>query len=481
MATLRLDPNDDSPLYAQVARGLETLVDRGTFRPGDRLPSIRALARQLGVGVNTVREAYALMEDRGVVEARPQSGFYVRPRLPEPLVESRVPDASLRPRPVDVRGIAERVMHDIADPALVQLGATVPDPDLLPVERLNRMTASALRRRGRECVAYTLPPGWAALRAEIAKRLVASGCAVSPDEIVITNGCVEAVVLALEAVCRPGDTVAVESPTYYTFLQILQEMGLNVLEVPATPRVGLSLEALELALDRTPVAACLVVPNFSNPAGACMPDGRKEALVRLCARYGVPLIEDDINGDLSFREPRPRVAKAFDRDGGVLLCSSFTKTLAPGYRIGWIAPGRFRGRVERRKLLTNLATATPPQIGLAEFLANGGYDRHLRRVRRAYADRVARMGAALAAHFPEGTRVSRPEGGFSLWVELPESVDSLDLYAEALDHGITIAPGPVFTASGKFRNFVRLSAAVWTEREAAAVATLGRLVRRLAG
>ncbi len=481
MPAIEIEPTGSGPLYERLARRLAELVDRGAFRAGERLPSIRALARDLRVGVNTVREAYALLEDRGVVEARPQSGFYVRPRLPDVPADPEISERSLRPRPVDIRDAAERVMRDIANPTLVQLGATVPDPALLPVERLNRMMAAELRRRGAESVAYAIPPGCERLRAEVSKRLLQSGCALRPDRIVITNGCVEAVYLALRATCRPGDTVAVESPTFFTFLQIIQEMGLRVLEIPSTPREGMSLEALEYALEHTRVSACLVVTNFSNPLGAVMPDGRKEALVRLLARHEVPLIEDDINGDLSFTGRRPRVAKAYDRDGWVLLCSSFTKTLAPGYRIGWIAAGRYQDRVERWKLLTNLATATPPQLGLAEFLANGGYDRHLRSVRRAYADRVARMGAALATHFPRETRVTRPRGGFSLWVELPEGVDALALYGRALEHGITIAPGPVFTASDKYAHCIRLSAAVWTEREAAAVEVLGRLVREAKG
>lgn len=468
--------HEQPPLYEQVAGRIATLVERGAFRPGERVPSIRRLSGEMGVSVNTVKEAYRCLEARRVIEARPQSGYYVCARLPEVPSDPEVPERELRPTAVSTGQLAERVVKDINDPSLVQLGATIPDPALLPVERLNRMLASQLRRHGVAAATYAVPPGWARLREQLSQRLVRAGCTVQPDEIVITSGCLEAVGLALRATCRPGDTVAAESPTYYSFLQLIETLGLRALEIPCTPRAGISLEALRYALENTRVSACLVIPNFSNPLGGQMPEARKRELVELLREHGVPLIEDDIHAELAFADHRPGAAKAHDRDGNVLLCSSVTKTLAPGYRVGWIAPGRFQGKVERLKVLTNLATATPPQLAVAEFLANGGYDRHLRAVRRAYADRVAQMGEAIGRHFPAGTRVTRPKGGYSLWVELPAGADSVELYRRALGRGITIAPGPIFSASGRFRNCVRLNAAQWSERAARAVETLGALV-----
>lgn len=287
--------------------------------------------------------------------------------------------------------------------------------------------------------------------------------------------------LALRAACRQGDTVAIESPAYFNFLQLLAQLDLRALEIPASPGEGMSLEALTYALDHNPVQACMVITNFNNPLGGLMPDPRKQQLVELLETRGIPLIEDDIYGDLSFADQRPSVAKAWDRTGNVLLCSSFTKTLAPGYRVGWIAPGRFQERIERIKMVINIASATPPQLAIAEFLANGGYDHYLRSIRRVYARQVGQMGEAIGRHFPAGTRVSRPAGGFSLWVEMPEPVDSRELYVQALREGITIAPGPLFSATGKFPNCVRLNAGFWSPAAEAAVATLGRLALALAG
>ncbi|GAB4255622.1 MAG: PLP-dependent aminotransferase family protein [Deferrisomatales bacterium] len=465
-----------APLYEQIADRIAYLVEQGTFRPGDRVPSLRSLSRQMNVSLNTVKEAYRHLEDRRVLEARPQSGYYVRARLPEVPRDPEISAGDLHPTQVSLGDLVERVVRDIANPDLIQLGASIPDPRLLPVDRLSRMLAAQVRRHGARSVSYALPPGWEPLRQQISQRMLAAGCALRPDEIVVTNGCMEAVNLALRAICRPGDTLALESPTYYNFLQIAQALDLRVLEIPSTAREGISLEALAYALEHTRIHACLVVSNFGNPQGGLLPEERQRELVELLARHGVPLIEDDINGDLSFSDRRPPVAKAYDRSGTVVLCSSFSKTLAPGYRVGWIAAGRFQGRVERLKLLTSMASPTPPQMAVAEFLANGGYDRHLRAVRRAYRKRVAQLGAAIGRHFPSGTRVTRPEGGYTLWVEMPEGTDALALYGRALAHGITLAPGPVFSASGKFANWVRLNAAFWSERAELAVATLGRLV-----
>ena len=308
-----------------------------------------------------------------------------------------------------------------------------------------------------------------------------SGCTLRPDEIVITDGCTEAVALALRCLCRPGDAIAVETPVYYNFLQLVESQGLKALEIPTDPSDGISLEALAYALEHNPIKACLVISNFNNPLGSRMSDARKKQLVELLGGYGVPLIEDDIYGDLAHDGTRPSVAKAYDRSGQVLLCSSSSKTLAPGYRVGWIAPGRYREQIERLKMVNTIASAAPTQMAIAEFLANGGYDHHLRSVRRVYARKVAQMAETIGRYFPDGTRVSRPRGGFSLWAEMPEACDAVELYRRALRAGITLAPGNLFSVTGKYRNCVRLNAAFWAEREERAVQVLGDIARELEG
>jgi DNA-binding transcriptional MocR family regulator len=464
-------------LYEEVANELARLIAAGTYRPGDRLPSVRQLSLQRKISVSTVLQAYMLLEERGLIEARPQSGYYVRllpaAAPPEPEISSPEPDAAQ----VGLRELIMRVLRDSENPNLVQLGTALPNRDLLPTKKLNRIVATLAREKEEQSNGYFFPPGYEPLRVEVAQRAVAAGCSLSPADIVITAGCSEAMELCLRAVCRAGDIVAIESPTYFGILQSIEALGLKALEIPTHPRDGISLEALRFAIEQHPVRACLVVSNFNNPLGSCMPEENKRELVELLARHEIPLIEDDISGEIYFSEQRPLVAKAFDRKGLVLLCSSFSKDVCPGYRVGWTAPGRFRATVEWLKFASSGVTASLPQMAVAEFIASGGYDRHLRRLRREYAQNVAWMTQAVTRYFPPGTRVTRPAGGFVLWVQLPEQVDSLELYRQALKAGVTLAPGYIFSAKQQYRNFIRLNAAVWTREVERAIARLGELAR----
>lgn len=462
-------------LYEEIAAKISGMIEKGTYRPSERIPSIRSLSAQLRVSVNTVMEAYAHLENTGLIEARPQSGYYVRLPLPEP--ESRLAQKpsmeSLAPNDVVIGDIPLQVMRSLSNPSLIPLGLGIPNPDLLPIDKLNRMLTSESRRFGSKSVMYSTEQGMKRLRVQIARRMLNSGCSLPADDIVITSGCVEAVTLALLATCRPGDTVALGSPIYYTFLKSVQWLGLKVLEIPSNPGEGISLEVLSYAMKQTPIHACITIANFNNPLGTLMPDDKKRELVKLLAKHDIPLIEDDVYGDLAFGPAHPSSTKAYDEKGLVLYCSSFSKTIAPGYRIGWIVPGRFQQRVEQLKALFNIATASPTQLAIAEFLTNGGYDHHLRTIRRVYARQVSQVRDAVIRYFPPGTRVSRPEGGFILWVELPENIDTLRLYEEALHKGISIAPGAIFTMADKYPNCFRLNAAFWSERIEHSLETLG--------
>ncbi len=463
------------PLYEEIAARVGGLIEQGTYRPGERIPSIRTISRQMQVSVNTIMEAYARLENQGIVEARPQSGYYVRCRLPEPGAGAAKGNTGEDPVAccVSIDEIPMRIMRSLTDPSLVPLGGGIPNVDLLPVDRLNRMLATESRRFRIQSVSYAGARGTQRLRTQIAKRSLSSGCTVSPDEIVVTSGCVEAVTLALQATCRPGDTVAIASPVYYTFLHSIQWMGLKVLEIPSTPREGMSIDVLGYAIRHNPVHACLVISNFNNPLGSIMPDEKKKELVALLAAHDIPLIEDDVYGDLAFGPSRPAAVKAFDEKGLVLYCASFSKTLAPGYRVGWIVPGRYQRRVQQLKTLFNIATASPTQLAIAEFLTNGGYDHHLRTIRRIYGRQVEKMRDAVGRFFPLGTRVTRPEGGFILWVEMPEEVDAFRLYEAAVKKGISLAPGSLFSSGDRFRNCIRLNAAFWSERVEQALETVG--------
>lgn len=475
-----IQQTESALLYERVAERIAGLIDRGTFRPGERVPSVRKLAETQDVSIATALQAYRVLEDRGLVEARPQSGYYVRPRLWRPPPEPETSSPSRGASRVGIGDLIMKVLRSVRDPDVIQLGAAVPSPDLIPARQLNRSLASLGRRLVRQSVAYDMPPGNEALRIQVARRAMESGCALTPDDIVTTCGGQEALMLSLRAVAKPGDTVAIESPTFYGILQAIEVLGLRALEIPTHPREGISLEALRLAVGQRRVRACLFVLNFNNPVGACMSDANKKKLVQMLAEREIPLVEDDIYGELCFEPPRPRTAKAYDRKGLVLLCSSFSKTLAPGYRVGWVTPGRFKEQIERLKFVSTIATPTLPQMAIADFLANGGYDRHLRRVRKAYADQVRRTTEAIGRFFPEGTKVTRPRGGYVLWVELPKRADSLELHRRALEEKISVAPGPIFSPKKDYRNFIRISCGMpWSERVEHALMTLGRLAAEM--
>ena len=466
--------------YEQVADDLVRLIEAGTYRPGDRIPSVRQMSRQEEVSVSTVLQAYYLLEARGWIEARERSGFYVRHVLPSALPEPEISSPAPDPSDVSVWEFVLMMLRDTLNPDLVQLGAAHPNPALTATNKLNRMQAAIAREMGDRVGEYDLPPGCETLRVQIAQRAVAAGCHLAPGDIITTSGCTEAVSLCLRAVCRPGDSVAIESPICFDVLQTLETLQLQAVEIPTHPRHGISLDALRFALRHTPVRACIVISNFNNPLGSSMPERNKKALAELLASDEIPLIENDIFGEMYFGQQRPGVAKAHDKKGLVLLCSSFSKDLCPGSRVGWVAPGRFKATIERLKYTSSLATPTLPQLAIAEFLASGSYDYHLRRVRRTYARYVAGLSQAVRRYFPEDTRLTRPVGGFVLWIQLAENVDSLALYKRASQAGIAITPGTLFSATDQYRNFIRLNAANWSPEAERAVARLGEMVARMA-
>ncbi len=469
--------NKRHTLYEKVAEDISHLVNKGTFRVGDRVPSVRKLSQQMNISITTVLEAYRLLEDRGLIECKPQSGYYVRPSFSNITSEPEISKPSAKPTKVNINELAMLVLKNTRNPELIQLGAAIPNPELLPVDRINR-TLSAITRRYRiQNISYEFTPGSKSLRIQIARRALIAGCSLTPDDIIITAGCQEAIMLALRVICKSGDTVAIESPTYYNFLQAIEILGLRALEIPTHPQHGVSIDALRYAIEHNTIRACLFIPNFHNPLGSCMPDEKKKELVKMLSEYDIPLIEDDIYGDISFSYQRPKVAKAFDKNGNVILCSSFSKTIAPGYRVGWIVPGRFKAEIERLKSISSIATATPTQLAIAEFLANEGYDHLLRKIRKMYAKNTVLMAEAVSRFFPEGTKVTRPAGGHVLWIELPNAIDALKFYETALNAGITIAPGMIFSSQQKYHNFIRLNAAIWNDKIKEASATLGRIAK----
>ncbi len=477
--------HDRPLLYEQVADSIGQLIEERILRPGDRVPSVRKLMAQRGISRSTALQAFQVLEGRGLVEARPQSGFYVKPHhdhlLPEPEhgVDDHAGQIALEGNAAKVVEVIDSFRHH---PEYAPFGVATPSGEILPNRALNRVLASVARHSTAADNNYDFPPGHEELRRQLALRAPNAGYQVAIDEIVTTCGCMESLNLALRATCRPGDAVAIESPTYYGLLQALESLGLNAIEIPTHPQTGVNLEALESVLGRTRVAACLFTTSFNNPLGACMPEEARRALVQdILAPRRLPLIEDEIYADLHHGAARPKSCRAFDTEGLVLVCSSISKCLAPGYRVGWIVPGRFGQRVQLVKFMNTLATSTHPQAAVAEFMRSGAFDLHLRRLRRALREQVMRVAAAVSEYFPKGTRVTRPAGGFVLWVELPgKAADAMKLHRAALQAGISIAPGPIFSPQQRYTNFIRLSCGhPWSARLDKALGSLGKLASRV--
>ena len=465
------------PLYERLVQEFAALILEGKLGPGERLPSVRRLASQRRVSISTALQALRSLEDRDLIEAKPQAGYFVRRRA-SPLEEPTITRPPRVPHYVGIASMVAQVRQAALDPRIVPLGTASPAAELFPAGRLQRIASSVARRDAKVLTTYGFSSGTPALCHQIARRYLEWGVSLAESEFVITHGCTEAMGLALRAVTVAGDTIALESPSYYGTLQIIESLRLQVIEIPTHPREGISLEALDVVLRHHDIKALVVSANASNPLGATMSDARKKSLVETMEAASIALIEDDIYGDLHFGAARPLPLKAFERDGGVMLCSSFSKTLAPGLRIGWIAPGKHLTSVAQLKYVTTLTTPAFPQLVIAEFLAQGGYDRHLRVVRRAFADQVRQMTDAVTAHFPPGTKVTRPLGGFVVWVELPFDIDTMELYDAAVAQGFSFAPGRLFSSTDRYRNCMRLSCGhPWSPEREHAVVKLGQLIR----
>ncbi|MBY4675482.1 aminotransferase-like domain-containing protein [Marinobacterium arenosum] len=443
-------------LYEQLADTLAQRIEQGYFRSGDKLPSIRSLSQEHGVSISTVQEAYRLLEDRGLAQPRPKSGYYVSPRIEVPPLPST---SSTLHKPLRVSRW-QQVLHMMSQPEdrnMVYLSVALPNLEAPTLKPLQTILSDLNRRVGLRGLAYDQLHGADELRHQVARLAVDSGCRLAAEEIIVTTGCQEALSTSLRAISQAGDIIAVDSPGFFGSLQAIEANGLQALEIPCHPETGMSLEALELALEQWPVKAILTTPTFNNPAGYCMPDSHKQRLLELARKYDLPIIEDDIYGDLSYSYPRPRTIKSFDQEGRVILCSATSKSIAPGLRVGWVAPGQYLMQVMHMKYVTSMASTTLPQLAVAEFIAQGGYERHLRKMRASYKQNRDRMLEWVARYLPEGTRASRPQGGYLLWVELPQQVDAEQLNERTQARGVSVAPGPLFSASTRFQNCIRIN------------------------
>ncbi|HUR66479.1 MAG TPA: PLP-dependent aminotransferase family protein [Chitinophagaceae bacterium] len=469
-------------LYMQLADGLEKMISEDVLKIGDKLPSVRMLSEEYGISMGTAFQAYYHLEGKGLIESRPKSGYYVRFNQQRFRDLPKVIQPDVLSHEVSVKEMIASIYDDIAinDDKVINFALAVPDVTLLPVAKINKSVVHALRNSKDHCISYEDTQGNPELRKQIAKLSFNWGGKIKPEEVVVTSGCLEAITMCLRAVTKQGDTVAVESPNYFGIYQAIENLGLKVVEISSCPETGLDLACLQKVLKEIPVKACVVTPNFNNPSGGCMPDENKKDLVALISKYNIPLIEDDIYGELYFGKNRPRTCKYYDTKGLVMHCSSLSKSLAPGYRIGWALPGKFFEEVKLVKRMNNISSPTLTQAAMAHFLQNGRYEYHLKNMRKAMHTQCLRYMQAVIDYFPEDSKVSRPQGGFVLWVQLNKKINAFKLRSEAMKHRISVVPGKIFSASCNYNNFIRISfGQPWNEDMDYGLMMLGKIIRKM--
>lgn len=465
-------PADDAtPLYLQIAQRVAQMVASGAFAVGQRLPSVRDAATQHQVSVATVLQAYRTLEEYGVAQPRPKSGYFVAPA-------SKARAAKLLGK--SQHGPIDSAASKTAGPPHRVNFAGYQPQDVFDTERIRAALNRASRQQRHTLIEYSNSSGSLALRNAVAQRALHLGCTLKAADIVIAASCLNAVSLCLQAVTQPGDMVAVESPTYFGFLDLLAALKLKPLPLPTDPRTGLSLPAMQLALDTQPVKALLLVPTLSNPLASVMPLTHKRALARLVAQYQLPLIEDVVFNDLLATDARRRAVKAYDADGLVMICGSFAKTVAPGIRLGWVDAGRWHKEVAALKQVHGVASNVVLEHALADLLTQGSYEAQLRRLGAVMKQRLAQARKLIQQHFPAGTKVNDPPAGYTLWLELPTALDSMALFDACRQQGIAVVPGPLFGAGLRYRHCLRLSfSGAWGAPQQAALTLVGQQARSL--
>lgn len=463
-------------IYEDISSQIQRLIEQGVIKTGDKLDSIRTLSREKKISLSTAFKVYEELVIKDLIEARPKSGYYAKQQNRLSSAVSTVPNLDSKIRPVATEKIVSFAHEKLSKEGIVRLSVTAPDISLLPQAKLNKSMNEALRSSDNSCLNYENVEGNIDLRRQIARHTLGLEGNSHPDEVVITQGCIESLVISLMTLTKPGDSVIIERPTYFSIYNIIKNLGLKIIEVNVHPTKGMNLNYLEKCIKKVRVSACIFITNFSNPTGHCMPDEEKEKLVGILAKTNIPLIEDDIYGEIYFGSSRPRTCKTFDKKGLVLLCSSLSKTLAPGYRIGWCLPGKFKEEFLAIKLMHTVSSASPTQAAIAHFFNSGRYDLHMKKLRRALQIESMKYLNAIADFFPKGTKVTNPKGGFVLWIELSKKTDATALFYDALNEGVSIWPGPIFSASKGFENFIRISfGAPFNKKIEASLRLLGEL------
>ena len=464
-------------LYLKIAKIIEEQITSGTLKTADKLPSIRTVQKIYNVSINTVKQAFLELESKSLIASRPKSGYYVSQTFHSNLALPSINQLKLSEQEKAPEDLISKVFNTLTDKNITQFSLGVADKSMLPIAKLNKGVIKVLRNLEDSGTGYEPAQGNINLRRNVAKWAFTWDGHLTEDDIVTTSGALNALLYSLTTVTNPGDTIAIESPVYFGILQMIKSLGLNIIELPTHPVTGVAIEDLKKILPK--IKACCFVTNFSNPIGSCMPEENKKELVRLLTLHNIPLIEDDLYGDIFFGTNRPKPCKAFDEAGIVMWCGSVSKTLAPGYRVGWVAPGKFKEKLIRQKLIQTLSSPPLYQEVIADFMEHGRYDHHLRTLRNTLYTNYLHFQRTIENYFPENTKISKPQGGFVLWLELDPKIDTAALYDIAIQQKISFAPGRMFTQHDQYNNCMRLNFAVkWDEKVENSLKRLGVLIKQ---
>ncbi|PHM54459.1 class I aminotransferase [Xenorhabdus sp. KK7.4] len=465
--------------YEQLAVTIRQQIEDNIWLVGDRLPSLRESVKSSGLSLMTVLQAYQLLESQGWIVARPQSGYYVAPRI-KPFAAAKGGNRLNLSENVEISASIFDVLQACKDPRIIPFGSAFPDPSLLVEPKLAKTLASVARRFAPHSSLVNLPPGNEQLRRNISRRYASQGMHVSPDEIVITAGAMESLSFSLQSVTSPGDWVVIESPAFYGALQAIERLRLKAIAIKTDPKTGIDLDVLEEVAGKYPIKACWLMSRFQNPLCVSMPAENKQRLVEILNENEIVLIEDDVYGELYFDQNSPMPVKAWDKENNFMHCSSFSKCLAPGYRVGWVAAGKHALKIQQLQMTSTVSASIPTQLAIAEYLSQGGYDNHIRRLRRQLEQRQIQMLRAVSEYFPDSVKVNSTRGGYFIWLEFEPPFNARRLYQLALAKNISIAPGSMFSTSSQFDHAFRLNTSfAWNETQAAAMKTLGSLCRML--
>jgi len=463
-------------LYQKIANTIQEQIFSETVKIGDKLPSIRAFQKLHNVSMNTIKQAFLELESKSLIESRPKSGFYVSKTSNRKLLIPSMNKLKLSEQKTTSEDLITKVFDSLSDKGITRFSIGVPDPGLLPIAKLNKGLAKVVRNLAESGTSYEPVQGSANLRRNLAKWAIVLEGKLTEDDFVTTSGAMNAIFNCLMAVTKRGDTIAIESPVYFGIIQIAQNMGLNIIELPTHPTTGIDLEALKKVIDKVDV--CCFMSNFSNPLGSLMPDENKQELVKMLTHHNIPLIEDDLYGNLFFGTVRPKPCKYYDEAGIVMWIGSVSKTLAPGYRVGWVAPGKFKDKIIRQKMAQTVCMPSLYQEVIADFLEHGRYDHHLRNLRSTLYTNSLHFQRTIEDNFPENTKISQPQGGSFLWLELDKSIDTAVLYDTAIQQKIGFAPGRIFTQHDQYHNCMRLNFGLeWKEKVEFDLKRLGQLVK----